>query len=255
MLNYADTVGIGENGTTSTLRFLVNPSTAWIPNTDDGGIDKCYLNSVDRTRAPGYVLTSTDFRITKIEPSPKGKGEYIATIAALDGGSGHATLVLDVASANDTEPVLISSSVFHISGSGDTPQVVDPVPGPDLGRLFHIEDNDRSQYALADETRTNVGQFLFRSSVAWSAEVVGGAGTRLGLESPTVSWLHLMVDGEEKYSGPAGDMPVFIELDRNDTDYMREATVIFSPETGDESIHVRVRQEAGYSETTRSKIQ
>jgi outer membrane murein-binding lipoprotein Lpp len=239
ILNYGESVDIGEDGT-GTLRFLVNPSSAWIPTTGDGGIGKWYLNNVVRTRAPGYVDPSTDFRITKIELSPNGKGEYIATIAELDGGEGYdgdVTLVLDAASAKDTEPVLISSPVFSISGgdiqvdpgSGD-----EPGGGPTQSLLFYIEHNDQSQYAFADETLTDVGEFIFYSSVAWKAEVVGVTG-------PDVSWLRLKVNGEERYSGSAGDnMPVVIELDRNYTGAYRVANVIFSPEPESWGVSIRV---------------
>lgn len=119
-----------SSGTTNfAVRFVVNPSTAWIPTSADGGLDKWFVNAVSKrsTRAPGYVVPSTDFTLTDISPSATGAGEYVATLRRASGSSISSTdytlaLVLNTASAS--APVLVSSSAFTIGPPPSTSTVV-----------------------------------------------------------------------------------------------------------------------------------
>ncbi|MDR2911600.1 MAG: hypothetical protein LBV47_09630 [Bacteroidales bacterium] len=117
---------------TGTVLFIVNPSTAWIPITGDGGIDKWYLNSIG-TRAPGYVQASSAFEITKIEASPKGRGEYVATIRCKEGSydpeaNNEQIVTLVLNAGDDDDPVLISSSPFPLSVAMPTVITIDTHP-------------------------------------------------------------------------------------------------------------------------------
>jgi hypothetical protein len=106
----------GEKGT---VRFAVNPSTAWVPTGEGDDIDRWHLNAVG-TRAPGYVVESTAFSITGIEQGG-AKGEYVATVACAEGSyegwrnDEHiVSLVLDTSATTDAAPVLVTSGTFPL---------------------------------------------------------------------------------------------------------------------------------------------
>jgi hypothetical protein len=127
---------INSSTTTVKVRFVVNPSTAWIPTTDDGGLDKWSLNEVSRisTRAPGYVKPSTAFTLDAIAPSANGKGEYEATLRRASGTSYSydytLALVLNTGAEADPDPVLVSSAAFVLGPKVDNQVIVTPPPAP-----------------------------------------------------------------------------------------------------------------------------
>ena len=112
---------------TGLLKFIVNPSTAWIPTGAGAAIVKWALHDVGtaKTRAPGYVKPSTAFSIESVSAAsadPSRQGEYVAV---LRGATEIAdvihltTLVLNTGS--DTAPVLVSSAPFALAPTATAP--------------------------------------------------------------------------------------------------------------------------------------
>ncbi|MDR2882195.1 MAG: leucine-rich repeat domain-containing protein [Alistipes sp.] len=112
-----------RSSATAQIRFVVNPSDAWIP-TDPA---KWELNAIDAvaTRA-GYVEASKHFRVTAIAPAPEAehKGEYFATIENFGTGADAADYTLDyhvalvLNTGTEAAPVLISSPAFVMGHIG-----------------------------------------------------------------------------------------------------------------------------------------
>ncbi|GEM_PF-5003845 len=99
-----------------------------------------------------------------------------------------------------------------------------------------IEISDESelvQTAYADEQNTG-GGFTLLAQESWTANI--SENTRAG-----VSWLRLLVNGREAYSGGAGAFSLTIGLDPNYTGQKRMATITLT--CGDEAVRISVTQE------------
>lgn len=88
------------------------------------------------------------------------------------------------------------------------------------------------QQGYADDQTT--GGFTFTAKSAWTATVA--AKTR----ASGVSWLRLLLDGAETYSGDAGTFTLTIEIDANYTGETRSATVTVT--SGNDKIIITVTQ-------------
>jgi hypothetical protein len=110
-------VGIFEN-TTLGIRFMVNPSTAWIPTGTGDAIKKWELNAVGNLTRAGYVKPSTIFSIESILPAnTDSEGEYIATILCgeYDAARTAEEVALVLNTGTDAEPELVSSASFPLT--------------------------------------------------------------------------------------------------------------------------------------------
>jgi hypothetical protein len=104
-------------GSTGTVRFVVNPSDAWVPTGTGAAVAAWELNHVEVTRA-GYVTPGV-FTVTAIEPAstdPAKKGEYIATVECDPDAEPYTdhTVALVLNTGTAQAPVLISSSIFQL---------------------------------------------------------------------------------------------------------------------------------------------
>lgn len=94
------------------------------------------------------------------------------------------------------------------------------------------DQNEQTQQGYADDAST--GGFTFTARSAWTANVV--EQTR----SSSVSWLRLLYNGEEKYSGAAGTFTLSIELETNYSGETRSATITIT--SGSDKITISVEQ-------------
>ena len=103
--------------------------------------------------------------------------------------------------------------------------------------------SEKTQTAFADDETT--GGFTFTAQSSWTATVKETAPTGRSVLSGTrasdVSWLRLLLDGSEKYSGDAGKFTLTIELDPNYSGETRSATITIK--SGDDSITITVTQD------------
>jgi hypothetical protein len=78
-------------------------------------------------------------------------------------------------------------------------------------------------------------EVTFTATSNWTASVVETSGTRA-----TVGWIRLIIDGSERYSGPAGTYTATIEIDANPSNAFRSATNTIS--CGDNNITIIISQ-------------
>jgi hypothetical protein len=94
---------------------------------------------------------------------------------------------------------------------------------------------DKTQAAFADDETTG-GGFTFVAKSAWTASVAETTATR----AAGVEWLRLLLNGEEAYSGDAGEITLAIELEPNYTSTDRSASITIS--SGGTGITISVTQ-------------
>lgn len=140
-------------------------------------------------------------------------------------------------------------------------------PGDD-GQITLPNQSEKTQQAFADEETT--GGFSFTAKSAWSASVAESAAPAAvvaagstGLTTPArsnaltannstplstaqsraggLSWLRLLLNGQETYSGGAGSFTLTIELDPNYTGATRSASITIT--CGTDKITISVTQE------------
>lgn len=92
--------------------------------------------------------------------------------------------------------------------------------------------SEKSQQGYADEETT--GGFTFTARSAWAATVSELGGTR----ASDVSWLRLLLDGTETYSGGAGTFTLTIAMDVNYSGETRSATITVTSGTDDITVTV-----------------
>lgn len=102
------------------------------------------------------------------------------------------------------------------------------------GQITLPNQNDKEQDAWADDGASK--GFTFTAKSAWTAAVKEGTGTR----ASNVSWVRLLLNGVETYSGAAGTFNMAIEIDLNTTGRERSATV--TVKSGTDEISVTVTQ-------------
>jgi hypothetical protein len=124
-------------------------------------------------------------------------------------------------------PTFVLVSCDQNSGTPDDP----------VGENTQIElpnKSEQTQQAFADEDTS--GGFTFTAKSAWTASVVETSATR----ASNVSWLRLLSNGKETYSGEAGTFTLAVELDPNYTGETRSATITIS--CGGTEITINVTQ-------------
>ena len=107
----------------------------------------------------------------------------------------------------------------------------DKVDNNDAGGLTISNTQETSQTAFADEETT--GGFTFTAKSDWTANIKETKGN-------SVSWLKLLYNGEEKYSGGAGTFKMEISIDENYTGQTRSASIEIV--SGSDKITVTVTQ-------------
>ena len=107
----------------------------------------------------------------------------------------------------------------------------DKVDNNDAGGLTISNTQETSQTAFADEETT--GGFTFTAKSDWTANIKETKGN-------SVSWLKLLYNGEEKYSGSAGTFKLEISIDENYTGQTRSASIEIV--SGSDKITVTVTQ-------------
>ncbi|WP_163219360.1 BACON domain-containing protein [Bacteroides sp. 224] len=105
-------------------------------------------------------------------------------------------------------------------------------------KTIEINSGTETQIVYADDTESKEG-ISFTAAEPWTATVTEKATTTS--RAPGASWLRLLFDGTEKYSGNAGTFTFVIELDANYTGTSRSATIVI--ESGKDSITITVTQE------------
>ncbi|MDR1756470.1 MAG: hypothetical protein LBR65_05875 [Culturomica sp.] len=132
--------------------------------------------------------------------------------------------------------------VCEVSAPKATPVQTAPVlvtvESPDIALS---DPEDKEQPAYADEEASK--GFTFTAKSAWTATVeeITEEATNARAASSGVSWLRLKVNGEEMYSGAAGEIDIAIELDINYTGATRSATITIT--SGTDDILVTVTQQ------------
>lgn len=126
--------------------------------------------------------------------------------------------------------LLLLIPIFLMSCSGDD--------GSGEGKQIGLNDlSQQTQQAYADEETT--GGFSFTAHSSWTATVRETTPARSS--SSGVSWLRLLLNGTETYSGGAGTFTLAIEIDVNPTGATRSATITIK--SGSDSITITVTQE------------
>jgi hypothetical protein len=101
------------DGVTAQIRFVVNPSDAWVPTGDMTGADAKWALNQTGTRA-SYVTAPTDFALVGIAKDGEKTGQYVATIKCLAHNPTirdyAMSLVLNTGTAE--KPSLVSSPTF-----------------------------------------------------------------------------------------------------------------------------------------------
>ncbi|NDV66943.1 BACON domain-containing protein [Bacteroides sp. 224] len=105
-------------------------------------------------------------------------------------------------------------------------------------KTIEINSGTETQIVYADDTESKEG-ISFTAAEPWTATVTEKATTKS--RAPGASWLRLLFNGTEKYSGNAGTFTFVIELDANYTGTSRSATIVI--ESGKDSITITVTQE------------
>ena len=106
--------------------------------------------------------------------------------------------------------------------------------------------SEKTQTAFADDETT--GGFTFTAQSSWTATVAEQTSSR----ASGVSWLRLLLDGSEKYSGDAGKYTLTIELDPNYTGQTRSATITIR--SGDDEITITVTQDKAKQDGSVQKL-
>jgi hypothetical protein len=97
------------------------------------------------------------------------------------------------------------------------------------------DDKDLNQTAFADEETT--GEITFTARAPWTIDVNAVAATR----ASNVPWVRLYLNGEETYSGPAGEFTLEVVIDGNYTGQTRKATITL--ESDGEEIDIALEQQ------------
>lgn len=95
--------------------------------------------------------------------------------------------------------------------------------------------SEQNQTAFANEETTGTFQFIAKS--AWTATLTENTLSR----SSNVTWLSLLLNGEETYSGAAGNISLTIKLEPNYSGEERSATITIT--CGSDSISIIVTQD------------
>jgi uncharacterized protein (TIGR02145 family) len=159
LVGFTDRVYIAENYE-GTIRFVVNPSNAWIPTTGDGGIAKWQLNQTG-TRA-SYVTEPTNFELKSIVKDGSKEGQYIATIKCLhhDPAITNYAMSLVLNAGTDTAPVLISSTTFVMGTVWEL--------GVNIGGIMWATRNVDEPGTFADKPESHGLLYQWGSNVGWS---------------------------------------------------------------------------------------
>lgn len=109
-------------------------------------------------------------------------------------------------------------------------------------KTIEINSGTENQIVYADDTEGKDG-ISFTATEAWTATVAEKISMSRASEvsSSGVSWVRLLFNGTEKYSGSAGTFTLTIELDTNLTGTSRSATITIK--SGKDSITINVTQE------------
>ncbi|MDR2936250.1 MAG: hypothetical protein LBU80_02780 [Rikenellaceae bacterium] len=137
LVGFNDKVTITE-GATGRIRFVVNPSNAYVPTGTGTALDgKWQLNQTGtrETRA-SYVTPPTNFALVSVLPEEGKPGQYIATIECLTHDPAIAeyamSLVLDTGAGTAESPGLVSSPTFVLSAEVRTEQTYTPTSWDDV---------------------------------------------------------------------------------------------------------------------------
>jgi|GEM_PF-4130432 len=103
--------------------------------------------------------------------------------------------------------------------------------------------SEKTQTAFANDETT--GGFTFTSKSTWTATITenftANRSAMLTTKASTVSWLRLLLNGEETYNGSAGTFTLTIELDPNYSGVERSASVTIK--SGNDEIVITVTQD------------
>jgi hypothetical protein len=105
--------------------------------------------------------------------------------------------------------------------------------GNDNDQISLSDEGDENQTAYADDEEKGI---TFTAKSDWEASVTESGTTR----ASNVTWVKLMVNGEEKYSGGAGTINLVIVIEPNTTGGDRRATITIA--CGGESLKISVDQ-------------
>jgi hypothetical protein len=174
LVGFGDKVTIAE-GQTARIRFVVNPSDAWVP------LDKWELNQTG-TRT-GYINEPTGFALVDVAPAssdPDKKGEYVATIRCL----AHNPAITDYAMAlvldtgTDDAPSLVSSPTF-VLGTAAAAQLPVAFGGEDDGIRWALwEDGALTIHGTGDMPDYSYSGTPWNSHRQTIKTVVVGAGVK-----------------------------------------------------------------------------
>ncbi len=106
---------------------------------------------------------------------------------------------------------------------------------------IELTGGQKQQTVHADDTEGE-SAISFTAKSDWAVDVTEKTSSRVN----NTSWLRLLFDGEEKYSGEAGDYTLTIEIDPNLTGATRTATITII--CGEDKITVTITQDAKTAE-------
>jgi len=103
--------------------------------------------------------------------------------------------------------------------------------------------SEQTQQAYADDETS--GGFTFTSKSTWTATITENStanrSAMLATKASTVSWLRLLLNGEETYNGSAGTFTLTIELDTNYSGVECSASITIK--SGNDEIVITVTQD------------
>jgi hypothetical protein len=114
-----------------------------------------------------------------------------------------------------------------------------PVENPAGDKEIELTGGQKEQTVYADDTE-GASAITFTAGADWTADVADKASSPSRANG--TSWLKLLLDGEEKYSGGAGVFTLAIGIVPNDTGTARTAIITIT--CGETTITVTVTQEA-----------
>lgn len=113
--------------------------------------------------------------------------------------------------------LLALCSMFFLVSCGDDDKPEDE-PGITVPPGTNID-----QTAQADEETSGDGGFTFTATEPWTATV-----KETTTRSNSVSWIRVLINGEEKYTGQAGTFNITFELDVNYSGASRTASIVIT---------------------------
>ncbi|MDR2882260.1 MAG: hypothetical protein LBU98_00545, partial [Alistipes sp.] len=187
----------------------------------------------------GAIMGSLTVTATVTEGATLAYQWYSNTAAGTTGG----TKIDGATAASYTLPATLTAGTYYyfceVGAQGAkavrTNAVTVTVAAAPEPQIEVPDESELTQQAFADEQTS--GGFTFVAKAAWTATVTESANTR----AEGISWLRLLLDGEETYSGAAGTFNLVIELDTNYTGDDRSATITIT--SGGTNITITVTQE------------